>query len=73
MPLYEYECRNCNARFEKLVYNNATEVVCRECGATNVVQLLSTFAVGGSTGKLPAESGPCGSCGAAQRGLCNMN
>ncbi len=73
MPLYEYECRSCNARFEKLVYNNGTQVACRECGATNVVQLLSTFAVGSSSGKLPAEPGPCGSCGAAQRGLCNVN
>jgi putative FmdB family regulatory protein len=72
VPLYEYECRSCNARFEKLVFNSQTEVVCRECGATNVVQLLSTFAVGTPTAKASAEAGPCGSCGAAQRGMCNM-
>ncbi len=72
MPLYEYECRSCSARFEQLVYNKETEVVCRKCGGANVVQLLSTFSVGGSTSKAPVDSGPCGSCGAAQRGMCNM-
>jgi putative FmdB family regulatory protein len=72
VPLYEYECRSCKAQFEQLVFNNETQVVCRECGAANVVQLLSTFAVGGSSAKTPADPGPCGSCGAAQRGMCGM-
>ncbi len=72
MPLYEYQCRSCNATFEKIVYNRETQIVCRECGAPDVVQLLSTFAVGGSGQKETVEPGPCGSCGAAQRGMCGM-
>ncbi len=73
MPLYEYECAECKAKFEKLVYNFQAEVACAECGSPKVTQLLSVFAVGASSSNSVPEPGPCGSCGAAQRGLCGMN
>ena len=72
MPLYEFECRSCRARFEQLVFNQDNKIVCRECGAPDVVQLLSTFAVGGSPERSTPDPGPCGSCGAAQRGMCSL-
>ncbi len=72
MPLYEYECRSCKARFEQLVFNSANVVACRNCGSAEVIQLLSTFSVAGTERSAP-EPGPCGSCGAAQRGMCGMN
>lgn len=75
MPLYEYECRACGARFEQLVLNSRTSVVCRSCGDSKVSQLLSTFAVAGGSdkSKAAAEPGPCGACGAPVRGSCGMN
>ena len=72
MPLFEYECRKCKTRFEQLVYNTGTAVACRKCGSTDLTQLLSTFAVAGSSDKAAAEHGPCGACGAAQRGMCGV-
>ncbi len=72
MPLFEYECKDCKARFEQLVFNSTTRVVCRECGSAKLVQLLSTFAVAGGSDRTAPESGPCGACGAAQRGMCGI-
>jgi putative FmdB family regulatory protein len=73
VPLYEYQCRECESRFEQLVLSRETQVACRSCGSSSVSQLLSTFAVGAAPGASPrraAEPGPCGACGAPERGSC---
>ena len=55
MPLYEYRCRSCGTRFERLVRSTATTatigdnasqapIVCPRCADTKVERLLSTFA-----------------------------
>jgi predicted nucleic acid-binding Zn ribbon protein len=55
MPLYEYRCRCCGARFERLVRSAATAgasgagghlpaIVCPECASEQVERLLSVFA-----------------------------
>jgi len=41
MPIYEFECEECGARFEELVAAGATDVPCAECGATRTRRLLS--------------------------------
>jgi putative FmdB family regulatory protein len=71
LPVYEYECRSCKARFERLIFDHSVEVICSKCGSTDLSQLLSTFAVSTRTAKA-AEPGPCGACGAAQRGMCGL-
>lgn len=45
MPLYEFECLQCGAIFEKLVKTAGMdwEVVCPKCGARRVEERLSTF------------------------------
>ena len=76
MPLFEYKCEDCGTTFEKIVPTSSTEVVCRKCSSPKVEKLLSVFAVGGSPRSASSSSfepGPCGSCGAAQRGMCNMD
>jgi putative FmdB family regulatory protein len=73
VPLFEYECRECNSRFEQLVLTGDAEASCRQCGSANVSRLLSTFAVGGKSDNAVAESNPCSTCGAAERGMCGMN
>jgi putative FmdB family regulatory protein len=71
MPIFEYQCRECGTKFERIVNSSETEVVCKTCTSPQVDKLLSIFAVsGGSTGASLQESGPCGTCGAPRRGMC---
>ena len=45
MPLYEYYCADCQAKFELLVnHQHADEVVCMKCRSDKVRRLLSVFA-----------------------------
>src|SRR5690348_10775073 len=45
MPLYEYECRKCKHRFEKIKkFSDAPEKKCPECGG-RVEQVISAPAV----------------------------
>ena len=55
MPLYEYKCRKCGARFEALLSisrreEEEKELACPQCGAQNPARQISTFATGGSLG-----------------------
>jgi len=67
MPIYEYNCRKCESKFEKLVKNaaNADDAVCPECGSKDTARALSVFAaVSSSAGKSsPTPKGMCGRCG----------
>ena len=49
MPLYEFRCRCCGERFERLVRSaTSDEIVCPRCQAAEVERLFSAFARGGS-------------------------
>lgn len=70
MPLFEYRCRACGARFEKYLPKDAGKIVCARCASARVEKLLSVFAVAGSSrSETVAEPGPC-PCGAPRRGMC---
>ncbi|HET9592860.1 MAG TPA: zinc ribbon domain-containing protein [Solirubrobacterales bacterium] len=43
MPIYEFECEACGARFEELVAAGGT-VVCSECGSERTRRLYSNLA-----------------------------
>jgi len=63
MPIYEYECGRCGARFERLIRDRANDVpkTCPECGAPSPVRALSAFNV--SAGAAAKDSSPaCSSC-----------
>ena len=49
MPIYEYKCDKCGARFELLrrMSDADRDLVCPECRADAVRRMLSTFATGG--------------------------
>lgn len=49
MPIYEYRCRNCGARFEVLVYSEGKEIVCDQCGSEDSERLMSGFAAAGTS------------------------
>jgi putative FmdB family regulatory protein len=76
MPLYEYVCTECRARFEKLVQRFGDEVACPSCTSTAVEKQLSVFAVGSSTpsfegcGAGVCEAGPCAAMGGGGGGPC---
>ncbi|HEV2378243.1 MAG TPA: zinc ribbon domain-containing protein [Terriglobia bacterium] len=70
MPIFEYRCRDCGSKFEKLLLSQAEPVRCQRCQSSELERLLSVFAVSGSSGEAAAsESGPC-PCGAPRRGMC---
>ena len=41
MPIYEFRCERCAARFEGLVPAGTDSVACPECGAPETVRILS--------------------------------
>ena len=73
MPMYEFVCSSCEARFEKLTsFSNAESGIdCPHCGQQDTRRLMSAFAMfsrGASRESLPmapmgAGGGCAGSCG----------
>ncbi len=59
MPLFEYRCEKCGARFEKLVMTSKRdEVICVKCGSEQTKRQFSTFATSSvSSGSACAPSG----------------
>ncbi len=45
MPIYEFQCRQCQGVFEELVRmgSNGDELQCPSCGGEQVQKLMSTF------------------------------
>jgi putative FmdB family regulatory protein len=41
MPIYEFECEECGARFEELVAAGTEAMACPECGSARARRLLS--------------------------------
>lgn len=41
MPIYEFECEECGARFEELVAAGVEAVACPRCGAARTRRLIS--------------------------------
>lgn len=71
MPLYEYVCADCEAKFERYVGTWGEAVACPECNSGAVEKQLSRFAMSGlatgsDAGGGAAGGGCCGgSCGCA--------
>ncbi len=74
MPLYEFQCRQCQVVFEELVRmgNNGEGVQCPACDGDQVLKLMSTCYGRSSDGGGNYQSisgqgcdcgGDCGSCG----------
>jgi len=69
VPIYEYTCKSCDARFEKLVRSmsdDAAKVACPECKSNKTARSMSVFAVSSAAGSSKTASptpGMCGRCG----------
>ncbi len=60
MPIYEYECLDCKAEFEMLVFGSR-KVTCPECSSENVRKKVSVFGMSGVEKPFAGSSG-CSSC-----------
>ena len=63
MPIYEYHCKQCGSKFEKLVKlsTKTCDVECPKCGAKHAEKSVSRF---GTLGNVPSGGSSLGaSCG----------
>lgn len=71
MPLYDFQCEDCQATFEELVRSSedTSAVRCAKCGSARVVRQLAIVAAGSARGSAQADSSgspkprPSGGCG----------
>jgi putative FmdB family regulatory protein len=63
MPIYEYECKECRHKYEvlQMTKENEGDLRCPQCGALNVVKLLSAFSPGSNSGNTKTDSCSSGS------------
>jgi putative FmdB family regulatory protein len=70
MPIFEYLCDGCGAKFEKLVRRSDDGTLCPECGDSRVTTQYSTFA---ATTKDSSSTGSCPSGMCQNPGYCGRN
>lgn len=74
MPIYEYECPDCNKQFEELVFDPDETPKCPACGGEKAVRLISQVNTRGDVsveipdfkkalGDKYGAGGPGGGCG----------
>jgi putative FmdB family regulatory protein len=73
MPIFEYICRGCQARFETLV-TGGRKPACPTCQSRALDKQLSVFAVSAKADRPAPAPGGCGTCGDPRGpGACNLN
>ncbi len=73
MPIFEYVCRQCGDRFEKIVVTTS-RVACPSCHSEEIEKQLSVFSVAKSDGEFKGEIGPCRTCGDPRGpGACSLD
>jgi len=82
MPVYEFQCRSCEHRYDDLMSLDASidDQTCPECASSDVTKLVSRFrakvASGGTTIEIdgclpgPAGGGRSGGCCGGACGAC---
>ncbi|MGE5498707.1 MAG: FmdB family zinc ribbon protein [Syntrophothermus sp.] len=82
MPIFEYQCKDCNTKFEILHKSSSGNetVACPKCNSENYKKLLSTFSASVSGGAYKTFESPCasGQCnpdsfGGCSSGMCGLN
>ncbi len=49
MPIFEFKCKDCGEKFEKLVFSSDKEKIkCPKCNSENVNKVFSVFASKGT-------------------------
>jgi putative FmdB family regulatory protein len=77
MPIYEYECANCHATFEKLrpMSQANAPAACSQCGSTDTSRAISLFSAiskggNGDSRAVSGTGGGCATCGTHNCGSC---
>ena len=63
MPIYEYLCDDCQASFEKIVFNKQQEISCPKCASKKATIQLSVFSSAVAGGSAKSSGGSSGSTG----------
>lgn len=74
MPIYEYNCQECDEEFELLLRSADEEPRCPKCNTTAVERLLSVFSAR-ATAKMPPCEGSLPRCSESRcrSGACPMS
>jgi putative FmdB family regulatory protein len=72
MPVYEYVCQDCNARFDTRVssWSEADSAECRSCASDNVRRLISRVAFMPTGSDIPMAQSSAASGGGCCGGAC---
>lgn len=64
MPLYEYECSDCEARFDALRGMSEADdpIACPRCEGSETKRVISLFSAVGAQGVIAGEGASCASC-----------
>jgi putative FmdB family regulatory protein len=64
MPLYEYECSDCDTRFDALRGMSEADdpIRCPQCESERTHRVISLFSAVGDQGVIAGEGSSCGSC-----------
>ncbi|MCE1189053.1 MAG: zinc ribbon domain-containing protein [Ignavibacteria bacterium] len=80
MPVFEYNCLECDNKYEVLVKTSKAEddVVCPKCNSKNRKKLFSSFSAQGFSQSYSAHGCSDGSCamnnaGTCASGMCGLN
>jgi putative FmdB family regulatory protein len=65
MPIYEYFCNDCEARYERIVMSAHQEIECPKCASKRNTLQLSVFSTGKSSVSTTSsdEASSAGGCG----------
>ncbi len=62
MPIFEYRCKKCGSKFEKIVLGSSErEIECPRCHSKDLTKLISAFSSAGTSRSSGAAS--CGTTG----------
>lgn len=75
MPIYEFQCKKCNHRFEYLVLGGDAPGACPACKGKKIEKLMSACGFfskgsGGETLRTTAGSSGCSGCSSTNCGSC---
>jgi putative FmdB family regulatory protein len=64
MPLYEYLCADCEARFDALraMADADAPIACPHCGCERTSRAISVFSAIGDRGVIAGPAASCGTC-----------
>ncbi|MBU0503543.1 MAG: zinc ribbon domain-containing protein [Candidatus Omnitrophota bacterium] len=64
MPIYEYVCNKCKARFEYFLRSSSEDIACLKCAKKDIRRLISAFAFNSkdSKGNITSSSSGCSGC-----------